>query len=67
MTRNSVLSSLSLSRGCVIQTRTSSTHCVIKDKALLASFVGFTTTAAHSLLPGQLQTNAPFTPRYRVS
>ena len=57
MTRNSVLSSLSLSRGCVIQTRTSSTHCVIKDKALLASFVDFTTTAAHSLLPGQLQTN----------
>ena len=42
MTRNSVLSSLSLSRDCVIQTRTASTHCVIKDKALLASFVDFT-------------------------
>ena len=42
MTRNSVVSSLSLSRDCVIQTRMASTHCVIKDKALLASFVDFT-------------------------
>ena len=42
MMRNSVLSSLNLSRDYVIQTRTSSTRCAIKDKALLASFVHFT-------------------------